>query len=414
MGPHDPIFRETRSSPENINVPVSAENFLAYFGVKNGGLPSVTVDSALQVPAVAAAVNFIPATLASLPRHAYRDKGGNPERVRGSLQRIVNEAPNPEWSSFGFWKYFWQQVFTGGRGLAWIERAGANILAIWPMDPAKTTISMQNGRKFYKFEGKEQAYGASEVIDIPFMLKRDQVASYGPITLLEKAIQKALAMNEYGSNFFAGGGVPPLAVTGPPPAGKEAMLRAYKDIQRAIEVARENDLPITNLPSGYSLTPIGYEPDKAQMTDALRFQVEEIARGYNLPPVFLQDLTHGTFSNTEQQDLHLVKHLIAQWARALEDELNLKLFGAENNRRWIEHSLDGLMRGAFKDRIEALARGVQSALYTPDEARALENRPAKPNGDKLYMQGATLELGTQPPDGGATAPPAGNGDGDDD
>jgi HK97 family phage portal protein len=144
------------------------------------------------------------------------------------------------------------------------------------------------------------------------------------------------------------------------------------------------------------LRPVGFDPEKGQMTDARRFQIEEFARIWNLPPVFLQDLTHGTFSNTEQQDLHLVKHLIAQWAKAFEEECNLKLFGQRNGGRYVEHNLDGLMRGDFKSRIEGLARGVQSAILTPDEARALENRPPMPNGDKLYIQGATVELGSQP------------------
>lgn len=115
-----------------------------------------------------------------------------------------------------------------------------------------------------------------------------------------------------------------------------------------------------------------------------------------MPPVFLQDLTHGTFSNTEQQDLHLVKHLISQWAQAFEEEMNLKLFGQRNGGRYVEHNVDGLLRGDFKTRMEALASGVQNALLTPNEGRALENRPDKPNGDDLMIQGATVPLGTQP------------------
>jgi HK97 family phage portal protein len=131
------------------------------------------------------------------------------------------------------------------------------------------------------------------------------------------------------------------------------------------------------------------------MTEARRLQSEEIARLFNLPPVFVQDLTHGTFSNTEQQDLHLVKHLIAQWAKALEEELNLKLFGAANNRRYVEHSLDAMMRGDFATRMAGMAQGIQTAILTPNEARTLDNRPPLANGDDLYIQGATVRLGSQ-------------------
>ena len=91
-----------------------------------------------------------------------------------------------------------------------------------------------------------------------------------------------------------------------------------------------------------------------------------------------------------------MKHAIGQWAKAFEDELNLKLFGQRNRARSAKHNLDGLQRGDFKSRIEGIARAIQTAQMTPDEGRALENRPPKPNGDVLYIQGATVPLGTVP------------------
>jgi HK97 family phage portal protein len=369
---------------------------MALFGIREGDFAPITTERALKVPAVLSAVSFLASSLASLPLHAYRDTKPGADRITGALQRLVNEAPNPEWSSHGWRKYFWQQVFgtTTGRGLAYIERAGANIMGIYPIDATQAQVSRIGGRKVYTYEGK--SYPAADIIDVPFLLKADQLASYSPLLLGEGAINLALSMSDYASGFFAGGGVPPLALTGPMPAGAEAVKRAQGDIKRAIDAAKANGDPVFPIPPGYELKPVGFDPDKGQMTEARRFQIEEFARIYNLPPVFLQDLTHGTFTNTEQQDLFLAKHLISQWAKALEEEMNLKLFGAKNNGRFVEHNLDGLMRGDLKSRIEALARGVQTALLTPDEARALDNRKAKPGGDVLYIQGATVPLGSQP------------------
>lgn len=371
-------------------------------------LPTVTIDNALTVPAVWAAVTFLSRTLAALPLHSYRNTKTGPEKISGGLQTLVHDAPNAEWPSFKLRQYFWQQVFTGGRGLIWIERSGTNIIGMWPIDPTKATIKRDDlGRTSYTIGSK--TYPAADVIDVSFMLKADQLSHYGPITQGAKAIQLALAMNDYGSTFFAGGGVPPLVIEGPMPAGKDAMARALADINRSIKSAQDTGTQITAIPPGYRLTPIGVDPDKGQMTDGRRFQIEEIARVYNLPPVFLQDLTHGTFSNTEQQDLHLTKHLVAQWAEALEQEMNLKLFGQRNGGRYVEHNLDGLLRGDFASRMAGLAQGIQNAILTPNEGRALENRAAKDNGDDLLIQGATVPLGTQqvtPP-----ADPQANSDG---
>ena len=73
--------------------------------------------------------------------------------------------------------------------------------------------------------------------------------------------------------------------------------------------------------------------------------------------------------------------------------MNLKLFGQRNGGRYVEHNLDGLMRGDFITRMNGLGQAVQNALLTPDEARALENRQAKGgNAEKLFMQGATVPI----------------------
>ncbi|HEX8585052.1 MAG TPA: phage portal protein [Allosphingosinicella sp.] len=381
---------ETRANIEDPTVSVGASDFLGFFGVGGVNLPSVTIDSALTVPAVLCAATFIPGALANLPLHLFKVVDDAPVKAGGPLQRILNEAPNGEWSSFAARKYFWQQVFTGGRGLMWIERAGTQVVGLWPIDPAGVSMRAVNGVRTYQIGGR--TYASSEIVDIAFFLKRDQISHFGPIALGSKAIAVALAMGDYAGSFFAGGGVPPLSVSGPMPTGVEAQKRAYSDIQRAIDVARESGKPIVQLPTGYELKPIGFDPAKGQMTEARLFQIQEIARVYNLPPAFLHELSRGTFANVEQQDLVVVKHLIAHWAKALEDELNLKLFGAKRNVRYVEHNLDGIMRGDFKTRLEALARGVQTALLTPDEGRDLLNRPPKPGGDKLYIQSATVPI----------------------
>ena len=395
---------ETRSSIENPGVPVSqTAEFLTFFGLDSVRLANVTIDNALTVPAVACAVAFLSRTLAAVPLHAYRGTKEGPVRLTGRTAVTIHENPNDLMDTFKFRQYFWQQVFTGGRGLAWIERNGAVIEALWPMDPRKVAIRRKGFSITYKFDGRE--YPAADVIDVPFMLRGDQVGHYGPVKLAAKAIQLALAMNDYGSNFFAGGGVPPLSLEGPLPAGGAAMARALGDVQRAIDEARKSGKPIIQIPPGHKLSQVGFEPEKGQMTTARQFQILEIARSWQLPPVFLQDLSKGTLNNVEQQDINLVKHLIGQWAKALEGELNLKLFGRFGGSRYVEHNLDGLMRGDLKSRIEAIARAVQTAQITPNEARALDNRPkhANPAANELLVQGATVVLGQSPAAGAANA-----------
>ena len=373
----------------------TAAQLVAFYGMSDfGNLPAVSVKEALRVPAVLAAVTFLSRTLSSLDRKAYKKTASGDIPIGGKLGIITSEAPNPEWSAAALSKYFWQQVFTHGRGLMYIERRNGQPDSIWPMDSSNVSVRIEaNGTKNY-YAG-ERVYSGADIIDVPFMLQDDQVSVFSPISRGAAAIRLALAMETFASGFFAGGGVPPLALTGPMPSGADAVQRAMNDVHRAIDAARRTDKPVFPLPPDYKLEPVGFDPEKGQMTEARRFQIEEIARVYQLPPVFLQDLTHGTFTNTEQQDLHLSKHVVSQWAGELEQEMNLKIFGQTSNRRFIRHDLNSLMRGDFPSRIDGLVKGVQGGVFKPNEARAKEGLPAEPNGDDLMIQGATVAIGTQ-------------------
>lgn len=389
------LRREQRQMQSIPGIERPSFNWATVTNLSGIELPPVTIDSALTAAPFGCGVGFLSRSLAAIPLCAYRDTDDGPEKIKGGIQTLVELAPNAEWTAFKLRQYFWQQVFTGGRGLLWIERSGTNVTGLYPINPAQTNIRRDGmGRTTYEVNGKK--YPASDIIDVPFMLKQDGLGHYGPVTLGAPAIQLALAMNKYGSQFFAGGGVPPLALVGPMPTGADAMKRAMDDIQRSVDAARDAARPAFPIPPGYDLKPVGFDPDKGQMTEARRFSVEEIARVLGIPPVFLQDLTHGTYSNTEQQDLHLVKHTLSQWCDALEEEMNLKLFGQKNNRRFVRHDMDALLRGDFKTRMEGLARAVQAGVLTPDEARRREGLAAKGGAaDELFVQGATVPIEAQ-------------------
>lgn len=399
-----------------VNLAENPQALLQMLGVldANNALPQVSIEAALQVPAVFSTVAFLSRTMAALPLHTF-ESGENGERVQDGPADLLSFAANEEETAFEWRQYHWQQVFTGGRGITWIERAGTRPVALWSLDPGETTIRRRNGKLIYRYDGKD--YAAADVIDTKFMPKRDRLGSYGPISKCNKAISLAIAMGNFAGSFFAGGGVMPLALQGPLPNGSGAFQRAQSDIMRAIELSRKEGRPFFGIPPGYELKPVGVDPDKGQMHEARLFQIQEIARIWQLPPVFVGDLSKGTFSNTEQQDLQLVKHLIGQWATAFEKQLTLKLYGWRNPRRIVKHNLDGLQRGAFKERIEALARAIMTGQLTPDEARALEQRKPQPGGNRLYIQQATVPLedaGKDPMTGHNGGPPLDdNEEGDD-
>ena len=404
MGWFDKWKGEKRSTVyPNGSIPVSSETFPAEFmqiisgGMSESGV-TVNIETALGVPSVWASVNFITGTLAGMPLNVYSRSSTGRKKSKGAISKILHDAPNDSQSSFEWRKYTFEQVLTGGRAFTYIERnAAGNVVNLFPLDPACVTIAKKGMEKVYRYKeagSKEITYSAGEIIDIPFMLKSDGLSHRGPITSNKDAIGLAISATNYGSRFFQNGGVPPFVVSGPFQSAK-SMNRASEDFQDAVRKSTKESRQALVLPTGLEVKPLGSDPDKSQLVELQRFCIEQIARIYSLPPVFLQDLTHGTFSNTEQQDLHFVKHTIKRWVEQFEQELNLKLFGRGNNRLYVEFEMDGLLRGDFKTRMDGYAQAVQNAIMTPNEAREMENRATMDGGDKLMIQGATVPIDRQ-------------------
>jgi HK97 family phage portal protein len=389
------FFTRTKPEPEKRSgtVTQSSPNFLEILGLTSNvsvSNVSVTTHAALGIPAFWSAVNFLGGTIAGLPLHVYRRTSSGREKIDSPLSRILHDRPNPETSSFAWRKYTCDQTFTGGRAFSYIERNGRGVVKnIWPLDPSKVTITADGWERRYTFEGR--TYAAADIIDLPFMLRQNMIDHYGPVGTLRDALGMAIAASQYGAKAFQSGGIPPAVLQGPFQSGAAAQ-RASDDVHKAMQRLQSEGRPLLAMPEGHRLEKLGFSPDQMQLLDLQKFCVREIARIFSLPPVFLQDLEFGTYSNTEQQDLHFVKHTVKRWVEQIEQELNLKLF-PRDSKMYVEFSVDGLLRGDIKARMDAHSTAIQNGIYTPAHAAKMENAPYDPLADQMFIQGGTMPIG---------------------
>jgi len=387
---------------ENPGIPLSTQNILEYFGWSDTDT-NISIDKALEVPAVWAAVTFISSAMASLPLDVFeRQEDGSKKKVDSLLEALLHDAPNPNWTKFDWIKYTQTNALTGGRGLTFIERNQGEVVGLWPLDPERTTlkeIADERGpRRVYIYRQGDKPsieYDGRDVLDIKFMLHRDGISAVSPVRKLKRTLSLSIKLEEYALRYFANGGVPPLQMTGPINT-PGAISRASDDMSKAVMRANKKNENVIAMPTGHELKQVGYNPQESQLVDARRYQLEETGRIYQISPIFLQDLTKGTFANTEQQDLHVIKHTLTQWITQWEQQLNLKLFGQTDRSTFVKFNLSAMERGDFKTRMEGLARMIQNALLTPNEGRGLEDLPEKEGGDQLVIQQNMTGLGGVP------------------
>jgi HK97 family phage portal protein len=361
---------------------------------------SVTEEKALGVTAIWQAVNVISGTIAALPFHLYTTKDGVTDKdTRNPLYYLIHDRPNDFQTSSAFLRWFVSRLLLTGRACALISRNRANrVLGIIPLDPSKLTIDQrliagQITRTYtYNLNSESITYDAANVIDVVLFPQADGVKHYNPIHTNRDAIALMIAAQQFAGKLFANGGVPPLMLTTPSAISPAAAGRASNDIGEAVRASQRTKSNILVTPAGHDLKPVGLDPAKSQMVELRKFMISETSRIFNIAPAILHDLSNGTYSNVEQQNLSFAQQTLHPLIEAIEQEFNAKLFGPRNTTGYVEFSMSGLLRGDFAARMEGLQKAVNSALMTPNEARAFENLPPLPHGDKLYIQGATIPL----------------------
>lgn len=77
---------------------------------------------------------------------------------------------------------------------------------------------------------------------------------------------------------------------------------------------------------------IGIPPEQAQFLETRKFQINEIARIFRVPPHMLADLEKSSFSNIEQQSLEFVKYTLDPWVIRWEQSIQRALLSREEKR----------------------------------------------------------------------------------
>ena len=222
----------------------------------------------------------------------------------------------------------------------------------------------------------------------------DGLVGYSPIAMAKNAIGMAIACEEYGAKFFANGAAPGGVLEHP---------GTIKDPQRVRESWQStfggsgNSNKIAVLEEGMKYTPIGISPEQAQFLETRKFQINEIARIFRVPPHMVGDLEKSSFSNIEQQSLEFVKYTLEPWLVRWEQSIQRTLFSPEEKKRYFaKFNVEGLLRGDYASRMTGYATARQNGWMSANDIRELENMdriPAEEGGDLYLINGNMLPLG---------------------
>ena len=393
---------KSRDKPQNRT---TGSNYAFFMGGTTSG-KAVTERSAMQMTAVYSCVRILSEAVAGLPLHLYKytDSGGKAMALDHPLYHLLHDEPNPEMSSFVFRETLMTHLLLWGNAYAQIIRNGKNeIVALYPLMPNKMSVDRdEDGRLYYTYyRGTDEAIKnkefavtlqPSDVLHIPG-LGFDGLVGYSPIAMAKNAIGMAIACEEYGAKFFANGAAPGGVLEHP---------GTIKDPQRVRESWQStfggsgNANKIAVLEEGMKYTPIGISPEQAQFLETRKFQINEIARIFRVPPHMVGDLEKSSFSNIEQQSLEFVKYTLDPWVIRWEQSIQRSLLNSEEKKKYFaKFNVEGLLRGDYQSRMNGYAIGRQNGWMSANDIRELENLdriPAEDGGDLYLINGNMLPL----------------------
>jgi HK97 family phage portal protein len=259
------------------------------------------------------------------------------------------------------------------------------------------------GRIFYEYtrsDGDAQTMGGksivrlspSDVLHIPG-LGFDGLVGYSPIAMAKNAIGMGLACDEYGASFYQNGAQPGGVLEHP---GVVKDPKRVRESWNAIYQGSANAHRIAVLEEGMAYKPISISPEQAQFLQTRKFQIDEIARIFRVPPHMVGDLEKSSFSNIEQQSLEFVKYTLAPWITRWEQAIYRALFSeSEKKRFFVRFNVEGLLRGDYASRMGGYAVARQNGWMCANDIRELENLdriPAEDGGDLFLINGNMTRL----------------------
>jgi HK97 family phage portal protein len=347
--------------------------------IGSSGVP-VDEEIALGEVTIFACVRAIALTVASLPRGVFRhlEPRGKERQKTHPVARVIRR-PNDWMNPVSFWATVVAQAAFRGEGYAQIVRDRADRpIELWPL-PITTRPTTKGGALYYEVvDGTtKRTLEARNVLHFR-LLTADGVTAYKPIELAAESVGLALAAERFAGSFFGNGSNLSGVLTHPgqlsDPA-KQGMKKSWKELYSGVDNAHD----VAILEEGVKFERIGIEPEKSQLNETLERQVQVMARLIGVPPHMIGSMEHASYATVEQQNIAFAVHTVRPWLVSIESESNFKLFDQSEDDLFLEHNMDGLLRGDFQTRMAGYSTAIQNGIYCVDEVRDKENENPLPD-----------------------------------
>ncbi|MDB1113669.1 phage portal protein [Pseudomonas extremaustralis] len=341
----------------------------------------VTPKKAMAIPIVWSCVKILSETVSGLPLKLYDDLPAGRALAKGNSRAArLLAKPNPYMTMLNFIKAIIVNMALRGNAFALIERNDAGeFIGFIPLSADCVEVNTDDDL-IYWVTLKGQRFPVSPEFMLHFKIfSADGINGLSPVEFQKEAMGLAKAAQSWSSRFMRKGGFTGGYVI------YDSFLTAEQQAQVLEKFPKIRDGDVEDigkmglLQGGPKIVPAGMTQKDSQFIESQQFQEEALAGIWGVP-LYLANRAGKTSimgSNLEQQTSGFITFGLSPYIKAIEDEINDKLFGGTT--QFVEFVVEGILRADSAGRAtyygSALGGSGGSGWMTINEVRRKENLP---------------------------------------
>lgn len=383
------MFNWFKKKPETRHL--TPDELLTTLGVSNTGAGEyVSPNTAESLPAVLNAVNVIAQAVASMPCYLFEVTASGRIRIENnSVEYLLNEMPNRNQTPYQFKEVMMRHVLLNGNAYAvigWNKQGQPESLTPYP--PHSVSIQRTpTGEYRYQItdiDGRIHTYFQDEILHLRYA-STDGFMGRSPIAVCREAVGLGIAQQRHGSAIMKNGLMAGGVVTTAEWFDQAKGLKAMEALKRYQGAKNAGKTPI--LEGGMEYKQLGMSNQDAEWLSSRKFTIEDIARIFNISPIFLQDYSHSSYANFSEASRAFLgqtlrPHLV-NFEQQLKDALMIDLTSKRQKRYVIEFDTSELLRTNQQDRFRSYDTAIKCGILSPNEARKREGLPPYVGGDEF-------------------------------
>lgn len=369
-------------------------------GNKANSGESVNPKTAMGLAVYFACIRNISEDQGKLPHHVYRRRGdgGRDKATEHKSYRLIHDQPNENMTSMVFHETLTSHALGWHGGFAEIVKdGGGNVLVMYPLDPAAVTVERREGDGVLRYRhrmpnGSDVILSQDRVLHL-HGLGYDGLTGYAMWCIARDTIGNALATQNYRGQWFGNGAQPSGVLQVPAGFSPKAMEGLRKSFEERHE-GEGNKGKTLLLEDGVTWNAVSVDAEKAQMLEAMDFDIEDICRRFRMPPNKVGHFKRAQgWSTVEMLNTDYVVDCLMSWSTRWEQEYNRKVFKpSEQSEYYVKFDYRGLLRGDSAARSAYYTALFNIGVLSENDIRELEDMNPVEDGDTRYVQGALMPV----------------------